>query len=500
MTAWRAEELGLGGLPWRGADPGALITGLAIDSRQAGPGDLFFALPGTAVDGAEFAQYAVRKGAVAVVATEAGAARLAADLGGLPVPVYLSERPRAVLAHAAAAAWPRQPEVMVAVTGTNGKTSVGSFLRQIWAAAGHRAASLGTTGVAGVPGLEDVVRLTTPDPLALHPLLDRLAGAGVTHAAMEASSHGLAQHRVDGVRLAAGALTNITRDHLDYHATQADYVAAKMRLFAELLPEGAAAVVHEGPHAAEVGRIATMRGLGRVVTAGPGADANLRYRARLRPDGLDLEWWWRGVALAPTSLNLLGAFQAENVAVAVALALETQTSPGAALAALPGLVGVPGRMERVARRASGAQVVVDYAHTPDALRSALAALRPHLAGRLVVVGGAGGDRDPGKRRLMGAAMAEGADEVIVTDDNPRSEDPGAIRAAVLEGCPEAEEIGDRAEAILAGVDALSGAGDALLIAGKGHETGQEVGGRVLPFDDAEHARAAVAVLDREGPP
>ncbi len=488
--------LGLGHLPRRGPEAVPTITGLAVDSRVAGAGDLFFALPGTKLDGAAFAQYAVRKGAVAVVATPEGADRLAADLGALPVPVFVTDRPREALARAAAAFWPGQPATMVAVTGTNGKTSCVHFLRQIWAAAGARAVSIGTTGVEG-EGLDEPLSVTTPEPITLHRLLDRLAAKGCTHAAMEASSHALAQARVDGVRLAAGGLTNITRDHMDYHPTHDDYVAAKMRLFDTVLPGGAAAVVNaHDPVAPRVAEIAARRGL-RLLTVGHGAGHALRIAGQeMEPDGQSIRLVWdRGEHRVRVAL--IGAFQAENLAIAAALALATGTAPEAVWAALPTLRGVRGRMERVATRANGAQVVVDYAHTPDALATALRALRPHVAGRLIAVAGAGGDRDRGKRPLMGRAMAEHADLAIVTDDNPRSEDPARIRAEVMAGCPEAEEIGDRAEAILAGVDAL-GPGDALLIAGKGHETGQEIDGRVHPFDDAEQARAAVAALDGDG--
>ncbi len=493
MPSVGPEALGLGGLPRRGAEGAPDITGLAVDSRVVAEGDLFFALPGTKLDGATFAQYAVRKGAAAVVATPDGAERLAADLGGLPVPVFLTERPREALAHAAAAFWPGQPGMMVAVTGTNGKTSTAHFLRQIWAAAGLRAASIGTTGVEG-EGFAEPLSVTTPEPITLHRLLDRLAAKGCTHAAMEASSHALVQARVDGVRLAAGALTNIQRDHLDYHATHEDYVAAKMRLFDTVLPEGAVAIVNA--HDAVLPRVRDIaeRRRQRLLTVGRGADVSLRIaRQTLTADGQTLALVWEGTTFRAT-VPLIGAFQADNLGIAAALALGTGAAPEAVFDALPKLQGVRGRMERVATRANGAQVVVDYAHTPDALAAALEALRPHIAGRLIVVAGAGGDRDRGKRPLMGRAMATHADLAIVTDDNPRSEPPAAIRAEVMAGCPEAEEIGDRAEAILAGVDAL-GPGDALLIAGKGHEIGQEIAGEIHAFDDAEQARAAVTALD-----
>lgn len=497
----RPAALGLGGLARLGPAGEPEITGLAVDSRKVSPGNLFFALPGTVVDGARFAQYAVRQGAAAVVATPEGAELMRADLGGLPVPVFLSDAPRAVLAHAAAAFWPGQPGTIAAVTGTNGKTSVASFLHQIWSAAGCASVSFGTTGVDGAgPEFAGAIAHTTPEPLSLHRLLDRLAAAGITHAAMEASSHGLAQHRTDGVRLAAGALTRITRDHLDYHASHEDYVAAKLRLFSEVLPEGAGAVAStELAELPALRAIAARRGL-RLVTAGRSEAADLSIaEQRFAADGQTVALAWQGETYR-AHLGLIGDFQAENVAVAAGLALLTGLEARAVFAALTGLRGVRGRMEPVARRRSGATVFVDYAHTPDALVRALRALRPHCAGRLIVLGGAGGDRDPGKRPLMGQAMAEGADHVIVTDDNPRSEDPASIRAEVLAGCPpgaDPEEVGGRAEAILCGVDALKAPGDCLLIAGKGHETGQEIAGRIEPFDDAEQARAAVAVLDGE---
>ncbi|MEO0992369.1 MAG: UDP-N-acetylmuramoyl-L-alanyl-D-glutamate--2,6-diaminopimelate ligase [Pseudomonadota bacterium] len=490
--------LGLTALPHAGPapDPATPVAALAVDSRLVTEGALFAAIPGTKLDGAEFAQYAVRKGAVAVLATAAGAERLRGDLGDMPVPVFLSETPRAELARLAAAFWPSQPQTMVAVTGTNGKTSVAHFTRQLWAVTGAQAASIGTTGVAG-DGFEEPLDVTTPEPITLHRLLDRLAAKGCTHAAMEASSHALVQHRVDGVRLSAAALTNIQRDHMDYHGSHAAYVAAKMRLFD--IADGVA-IAHEGVEAGRVCDVAIARGL-RAWTVGPSADADLRYAGEILPSGMRLSVLAVPGSRATTvaELDLLGAFQMENVAVALALVLATGADPEAALAALSTLSGVRGRMERVARRANGAQVVVDYAHTPDALVAALKALRPHVAGRLIVAGGAGGDRDQGKRPLMGRAMAEGADHVLVTDDNPRSEDPALIRRAVLEGAPDAEEIGDRAEAILAGVDALKAPDDCLLIAGKGHEQGQEVAGTLHPFDDATQARAAVAALDGEDP-
>ena len=487
--------LGLTALPAVGAaEPDTPVTAIAVDSRAVRPGSVFVAVPGTRLDGAEFAQYAVRQGAVAVVASEAGLATIRATVGDLRVPVFLTPDPRAELARLAALWHPRQPGVIAAVTGTNGKTSVVEFLRQIWAAAGHRAASLGTLGVRGA-GFEGDLAHTTPDPLRLHAALDRLAGQGCTHAAMEASSHGLAQARLDGVRLAAAALTNITRDHMDYHPSHEAYVAAKLGLFDRVLPAGGTAVINaDDPVFERAAETARRRGQG-VIGVGRGARADLRIAAqRFSATGQSVTLHWQGRA-HEVELGLIGDFQAENAGVAAALALATGFEEGAVLAALPGLAGAPGRMELVVRRRNGAAVFVDYAHTPDALAAALDALRPHCRGRLAVVFGAGGERDTGKRAPMGRAAATRAETVIVTDDNPRGEDAGAIRRAVMAGCPEASEIADRAAAILAGVDALDAPGDILLIAGKGHESGQVVVGETRPFDDGEQARASVAALD-----
>jgi UDP-N-acetylmuramoyl-L-alanyl-D-glutamate--2,6-diaminopimelate ligase len=383
---------------------------------------------------------------------------------------------------------------MVAVTGTNGKTSVASFCRQLWAALGVRAVNLGTTGVEGA--VTAPLGHTTPDPIELHALLASLAADGMTHAAMEASSHGLAQRRVDGVRLAAGALTHISRDHLDYHEDAADYAAAKLRLFTHVLPEGAAAVVNtDDRHFAPAADIARDRKL-RLIGVGEAERADLRLLDIDYDDtGQTVRFAWQGAG-HEARLALIGGFQAHNALVACGLLIGAGAEPDAVFAALPRLTGVRGRMEMVARRANGAAIFVDYAHTPGALEAALQALRLHTPGRLVVVFGAGGDRDPGKRPLMGEAAARFADHVIVTDDNPRSEDPAAIRTAVMQGAPEAEDGGERTEAILRGVDGL-GPNDRLLIAGKGHETGQEIAGVKHPFDDAEMARAAVAALDAE---
>jgi UDP-N-acetylmuramoyl-L-alanyl-D-glutamate--2,6-diaminopimelate ligase len=470
----------------------ARITGLAIDSREVKPGYLFAAVPGIRVHGGEFIQYALRMDAAAIL-TDAEGARIGREaLEGSDTALIVAENPRAALAGAAALWFGAQPATMVAVTGTNGKTSVAQFTRQIWSLLGHEAASLGTTGVEGA--FEAPLAHTTPDPLTLHRLLAEMAEAGVTHAAMEASSHGLAQARLDGVVLRAAGFTNLTQDHLDYHADLDAYFAAKAGLFDRVLPEDGTAVLNiDDPKGAELVGHAEARGQ-KVITVGHDAAADLRILAqRFDATGQDLRLGWGGLT-RQVRLDLIGGFQAQNVALAAALAIACGDEAGRVFDTLGELQGVRGRMQLAATRDNGAAVFVDYAHTPDALATALKALRPHVMGRIVVVFGAGGDRDRGKRPLMGAAVAENADLAFVTDDNPRSEDPAAIRAQVLDGCPEAIEVGDRAEAILRGVDALE-AGDALLIAGKGHETGQTIGDAVYPFDDVEQASVAVAALD-----
>jgi UDP-N-acetylmuramoyl-L-alanyl-D-glutamate--2,6-diaminopimelate ligase len=468
------------GLTLRGGqDP--LITGITADSRAVQPGFLFAALPGVAAHGASFAAMALEKGAVAIL-TDAEGARLAPE-----APLVLSEEPREALARAASLFSAAQPATMVAVTGTNGKTSTASFCRQIWTLLGHAAINIGTTGVEGAWAAPS--SHTTPDPVTLHAMLAAAAEAGVTHAAMEASSHGLDQRRLDGVRLKAGGWTNFTQDHLDYHKTFEAYFAAKAALFARVLPPEAKAVINiDDPALTDFHPPQTR------LTIGTAETADLRILAqRYDLTGQDLRLSWRG-QIHQLRLNLIGGFQAENVLMAAGLVIASGTPAADVFAVLPQLTGVRGRMQLAATRANSAAVFVDYAHTPDAVETALAALRPHVMGRIVVVFGAGGDRDRTKRPLMGAAAAKGADLVIVTDDNPRSEPPETIRAAILAACPGALEVGDRAEAILRGVAALQ-PGDALLIAGKGHETGQVILGQTYPFDDVEQASIAVAALD-----
>lgn len=487
--ALRLSLLGLRGD--KGRDPE--VTGIATDSRQVGPGWLFAALPGSSTHGGEFIQYALRQGAAAVLTDRQGAQIAAEALAGSDAAVVVAEDPRAALSGAAALWFAAQPETMVAVTGTSGKTSVASFTRQIWQALGHKAISLGTMGVQG--DYQAKLAHTTPDPLTLHRVLAEAAAAGVTHAAMEASSHGLDQRRLDGVRLKAGAFTNFSQDHLDYHKSFDDYFAAKALLFDHVLDEGASAVINiDDARGRQMAGIARERGLA-LTTIGKDESADLRILGqRYDSTGQDLRFSYQGQAHL-VRLALIGGFQVENVLAAAGLVIATGDDPARVFDTLPGLTTVRGRMELAAIRENGAAVFVDYSHKPGALASALQSLRPHVMGRIVVVFGAGGDRDRLKRPLMGEAAREFADLVYVTDDNPRSEDPAAIRAEVMAGAgPDAVEIGDRAEAILRGVDAL-GPGDALLIAGKGHETGQIIGSDVYPFDDAEQASVAVAALD-----
>ncbi|MDK3017990.1 UDP-N-acetylmuramoyl-L-alanyl-D-glutamate--2,6-diaminopimelate ligase [Pseudodonghicola flavimaris] len=472
-----------------GRDP--MIAGLAVDSREVKPGYLFAALPGTRVHGGEFIPYALRMGAAAILTDSTGAALAETELAGFEGALVVVEDPRQALACAAALWFGAQPRVMAAVTGTNGKTSVATFLRQIWTALGHPAINLGTTGVEGA--WTAPLHHTTPEPITLHRVLAEAAAHGVTHAAMEASSHGLEQRRLDGVDLMAAGFTNFTQDHLDYHESFEAYFAAKAGLFRRVLPpEGTAVINLDDPRGPEMRAIAAARGQA-VLTVGQ-EDGDLQLLSqRFDASGQDLRFAWRG-RTHQTRLDLIGGFQAQNVLVAAGLAIACGAEPEQVFRSLPELITVRGRMQLVATRASGATVFVDFAHTPDAIATALKALRPHVMGRLIAIVGAGGDRDRGKRPLMGRAATEHADVVFVTDDNPRSEEPALIRAAVLEGAPGAIEVGDRAEAILRGVDALE-PGDALLIAGKGHETGQIVGDDILHFDDAEQASVAVAALD-----
>ncbi len=461
----------------RALDQDPEITGVTADSRKVQPGFLFAALPGSQADGGAFASQAVKAGAAAVVSGGA--------LDGLGVPVVQVADPRRAYALAAASFWGAQPPVCVAVTGTNGKTSVATFCRQIFASAGRRAASMGTLGVlASGPDLDEQLTppgLTTPDAGDVAQLLAKLAGLGVTHLALEASSHGIDQRRLDGVTLKAAGFLNLTQDHLDYHGDMASYQAAKLRLFETLLPRGGTAVLNADSDAFGPFAAAAVQAGQAILSVGEAGQSLRLNRRELLPDGQRMSLSHDGRTF-DLRLPLAGAFQAANALAAAGLCLAAGESIETVLAALERLQGAPGRMQRVGSGARGGEAYVDYAHTPDGLKTALSALRPHTRGRLIVVFGAGGDRDPTKRVLMGEAAAALADIAIVTDDNPRSEDPAAIRAQVRAGAPEAQDIGDRREAIAAAV-ALMRDGDVLVVAGKGHEQFQTIAGVTHHFDD-----------------
>jgi UDP-N-acetylmuramoyl-L-alanyl-D-glutamate--2,6-diaminopimelate ligase len=461
------------------------VTGLAVDSRAVKPGDLFFALAGAKTDGARFVEAAIAAGAVAIAGDRVPS-------GGCRVPFVATQNPRRALALAAARFFPSQPATIAAVTGTSGKTSVAAFTRQIWQRLGFEAASIGTIGLVS-PKRTVYGSLTTPDPIALHRQLDEIAREGVTHLAFEASSHGLDQFRLDGVRVNAAGFTNLSRDHMDYHPDVAHYLAAKLRLFRDLVVDGGAAVISADHDCSDqVIEAAQQRKLVTITVGhhGDGASEGIRVAASSL-DGfaqrLELEHRGRRYQV---HLPLVGEFQIENAVVAAGLAIGTGSAPDEVFAALEHLEGAKGRLELVGEH-NGAPIFIDYAHKPDALTKALQALRPYTQRKLVVVFGAGGDRDAGKRPLMGAIAADNADEVIVTDDNPRSENPAAIRAAITAAAKGAKEIGDRTQAIGKAISSLA-KGDVLLIAGKGHETGQIVGDRVLPFSDHEAVASALA--------
>ncbi|KFC73820.1 UDP-N-acetylmuramoyl-L-alanyl-D-glutamate--2,6-diaminopimelate ligase [Bosea sp. LC85] len=466
-------------------DASRRVGGVAMDSRKVKPGDVFVAYAGARTDGARFVADAVARGAAAIVTDHARPADLEASVAFARV-----DDPRRALALAAARVHPRQPGTIVAVTGTSGKSSVADFTRQIFSALGHEAASLGTIGVVTSKGA-DYGSLTTPDPLSLHASLDKLAGEGISHLAMEASSHGLDQRRLDGVRLKAGAFLNLGHDHLDYHPSVADYLAAKLRLW-ELLPDGAPVVINrDEPYAAEAAQAALAKGhpvigigkAGETLTLLGAAREGFSQRLRIRTKQRDLE----------VVLPLVGDFMAGNALVAAGLAIATGEDEDSSLQAISGLRGVAGRLERVGE-IKGGLVIVDYAHKPDALAAVLATLRPYAPGRLICVFGCGGDRDRGKRPIMGRIAAERSDIAIVTDDNPRSENPAAIRAEILAAAPGLREIGDRTEAIRTAVGLIA-PGDLLVVAGKGHETGQIVGDRTLPFSDHDVVRTAIAEIE-----
>jgi len=467
------------------------ISGLTADSRKVAAGYLFAALPGSRADGRDFIPQAIEQGAAAVLAPEGTVLPAPKAPGAKQVALVTDPNPRRRLALLAARFYGRQPATVAAVTGTNGKTSVASFTRQIWHALGHESASLGTLGLQP-PRPDAPASLTTPDPVELHRCLASLARDRIDHVVLEASSHGLDQSRLDGIRASAAAFTNLTRDHLDYHGTMEAYLKAKLRLFTELLlPEGCAVVNIDDPASGDVVAACRARGL-RLITYGRG-DADLRLiDQQPTPTGQDLRLGVFGKEYA-VALPVAGAFQAGNALAALGLVLGGGGDREKAITALTQLSGVPGRVELVGATPSGGHVYVDFAHTPDALETVLKALRPHTQKRLFVIIGCGGDRDRGKRPLMGRIAVTLADQTIITDDNPRSEDPAAIRQEMLAEAPGAQEIGDRGAAIAHAVAAM-GPGDVLVIAGKGHESGQIVGGQVLPFDDRDVARTAISKL------
>ncbi len=462
-----------------GVDPE--ISQLNADSRHVSGGALFAALPGESVDGRDYIEAALENGASAVLSLS--------GLGKLPVPYIACENPRQVFAKCAARFYVGQPEIMVAMTGTNGKSSTIEFLRQIWHYAGKKSACFGTLGVTTQAGVTPLTH-TTPDALALHQTLQTLARDGITHAGMEASSHGLSQFRLDGVKLAAVGFSNLSQDHFDYHADMDDYFTAKARLFTELAPKGISAVINvDGKYGKRMADIAAQVGL-NVMSVGWAGDDIRIAEITPRSASQSLELVWAG-KYHKVELPLAGEFQVLNAVSALGLAVKTGVDPKTALEALSHLRGVAGRMEKAGSAKSSAPVFVDFAHTPDGLEKLLRGVRPHTMGRIIIVFGCGGDRDPDKRAKMGAVAAKLADVVIVTDDNPRSENPALIRKSVMLGCPDAQNIGDRKLAIKSGIGSLK-KGDCLVIAGKGHETGQIIGGEVLPFNDVEVVKTLLA--------
>lgn len=469
------------------------VTGLTADSRKVEPGFLFAAIPGTAIDGAKFIPDALKAGATAILATP----DVTAD--ALPEGIHLitDSNPRRRLAKLASLFYAPQPGTVVAVTGTNGKTSVADFTRQFWTAMKTPAASIGTLGL--ITNRESAAKmsgLTTPDPVELHATLGELKAHGIDNIAMEASSHGLDMYRLDGTSFTAAAFTNLTRDHLDYHGGMEAYRAAKLRLFEELLATGGTAVVNSGaPEFDQIANIATERKQ-RVIAYGLTNGQIRCIRIDTRPSGFDLELDVMGERF-DVDFPLPGRFQIENALCALGLVLACGAEAAHTVPHMSSLKGVRGRMERVAILPNGAAVYVDYAHTPDALETVLKSVRPHVQNKLHVVFGCGGDRDPGKRPMMGRTCHDFADIQIVTDDNPRTEDPAPIRAQTLAGCPGGIEIGDRRDAIRTAIKDLQ-AGDVLVVAGKGHEQGQIVGDKILPFDDADVVREAIRDLGLEG--
>jgi len=468
------------------------ITGITADSRQVKPGFLFAALPGLILDGRDFIESAASEGATAILVpegTQLDSILTSSETNN--VQLISDANPRKRFALIAASFYDRQPEKVAAVTGTNGKSSVVEFTRQIWNILHFKAASLGTLGTLGIRSgqVSNLANLTTPDPVKLHLTLSKLAGEGISHLALEASSHGLEQHRLDGIRLDVGAFTNLTRDHLDYHHSMDEYFSAKKRLFGEILSADGIAVLNaDVPHFKELSKLCNTRG---VEVLSYGRLGNYIHLSKTRPnkDGNLINITVSGKPYE-LPLPLVGEFQVSNALCALGICLATGAETTRAVDSLSTIEGVSGRLELIGQLLNGGRVYVDYAHTPDGLYSVLKTLRNHTTGRLAVVFGCGGDRDPGKRREMGSIAAKLADSIYITDDNPRHEDPSLIRANILDGAPNGVEIDDRAEAIRAAISAIE-ANDVLLIAGKGHESSQIIGDSRKSFSDAETARVAL---------
>ncbi len=478
-------------------DDDLCIRGITSDSREVKPGFLFAALPGSEADGAKYIEQAVQNGAVAVLTHKSWQSSVSPDVlsGIADIPVMGASNPRRTLALAASRFYGEQPDTVCAVTGTNGKTSVASFVRQIWEQLGQRSASLGTLGVVSPESFIPLAH-TTPEPVELHRILRGLHLAGVNHLALEASSHGLAQSRLDGVHIKAAAFTNLTRDHLNYHTDFDDYFYAKMRLFGEVMNPGTTAVLNaDSEQFADVERLCWARGLNVVSVGETGVDLKVTAQ-EMSSRGQKVGFSWKGTAFT-VNLPLAGGFQASNALLAAALCIESGADATKVFDALANLRGAPGRMEYCGQTPSGASVYVDYAHTPDALETVLKALRAHTAGRLHVVIGCGGDRDKGKRPQMAKAAMEFSDFTTITDDNPRREDPTSIRKDMLKGMDQStsdfEEVGDRGQAIHTAISRLE-ARDTLVVAGKGHEQGQIIGTTILPFDDRNVVRNVLAKM------
>ncbi len=483
------------------ANVGNLVaTGITLDSRHISAGNVFFAISGSSHDGRDFIEAAIGLGVSAIVTDDRPISpKLMKASAAKKVALLQCQNPRKLMAHVAARFWPSQPGMIAAVTGTNGKTSTVEFLSQLWRRATWQSVAFGTLGITGASALKikgvlpSLPALTTPDCLSLHMVVSQIAEAGATHLALEASSHGLEQHRLDGLNIHVAAFTNLGRDHLDYHNDMDRYFAAKKRLFTELLRPGGCAVVNlDEPYGAEI--INSLKGREIAIkTYGFSKDAHFRVDA-ITPvgDGLDMQVVYRGQRWH-IPLAMSGTFQAMNALGAAVMAYASGLTLHDSFGGLPYLSAVPGRMQPVHGHPRGARIVVDYAHTPDALAIVLGALRQEAKGELVVLFGCGGDRDHGKRKLMGAVAAKGADRVIITDDNPRSEDPALIRAAIMAACPKSEEVSPRDKAIAKAINDLN-SGDILLIAGKGHESVQLIGTETLPFNDAAVASNAIHAM------